>query len=142
MGHIVSMLLVRRESLSILCAAYSFVKECKGKRTWLWESVTKELWCVRALMPLLYTNMRRPWATRVGAFDASPWGHGVCEAAVDQHAVQRTGQVSERCRFRGPLAATVAPREAAEEWEANAEGRHNDNLTKAIALDRDRPWRF
>ena len=71
---------------------------------------------MRAIMPLLYASMKRQWSPRVGAFDASPWGHCTCEADVGVEAARATGQVSERCRFGGPMVATAAPRGAAEDW--------------------------
>ena len=61
--------------------------------------------------------MRRRWSTDIGVYDASPWGYGVVETEWDPAAVTCHGRVSERARFRGPLAAAGAPRDRTLEAE-------------------------
>ncbi|CAK0906122.1 unnamed protein product [Prorocentrum cordatum] len=112
-GHVVALLLLRREALSLLSAVYVFIRSTYDRAQPLWPSCRRELRWVLALLPTVFADMERPWHAEVGAFDASPWGAGVCTARWPLSAVQAAGRQPERLRFRGPLASLVAPRDAA-----------------------------
>ncbi|CAK0844517.1 unnamed protein product [Prorocentrum cordatum] len=112
-GHVVALLLLRREALSLLSAVYVFIRSTYDRAQPLWPSCRRELRWVLALLPTVFADMKRPWHAEVGAFDASPWGAGVCTARWPLSEVQAAGRQPERLRFRGPLASLVAPRDAA-----------------------------
>ncbi|CAK0800855.1 unnamed protein product, partial [Prorocentrum cordatum] len=112
-GHVVALLLLRREALSLLSAVYVFIRSTYDRAQPLWPSCRRELRWVLALLPTVFADMKRPWHSEVGAFDASPWGAGVCAARWPLSAVQAAGRQPGKLRFRGPLASLVAPRDAA-----------------------------
>ncbi|CAK0870750.1 unnamed protein product [Prorocentrum cordatum] len=112
-GHVVALLLLRREALSLLSAVYVFIRSTYDRAQPLWPSCRRELRWVLALLPTVFADMKRPWHSEVGAFDASPWGAGVCTARWPLSAVQAAGRQPEKLRFRGPLASLVAPRDSA-----------------------------
>ncbi|CAK0880230.1 unnamed protein product [Prorocentrum cordatum] len=116
-GHLVSILMLRREGLAMLHSSYEFVQASYSKKQPLWKSVVREMGWVKALLPCLRADTRRPWSEVVTCFDASPWGYGIVETEWDLKDVQRVGRVSERARFRGVLAAEGAPRERTLEQE-------------------------
>ncbi|CAK0886571.1 unnamed protein product, partial [Prorocentrum cordatum] len=112
-GHVVALLLLRREALSMLSSVYVYIRTTYDKAQPLWPSCQQELRWVLALLPTVFADMKRPWHAEVGTFDASPWGAGVCTARWSLSAVQATSRQPEKLRFRGPLASLVAPRDAA-----------------------------
>ncbi|CAK0849230.1 unnamed protein product [Prorocentrum cordatum] len=112
-GHVVALLLLRREALSLLGAVYVFIRSTCDRAQPLWPSCRRELRWALALLPTVFADMKRPWHAEAGAFDASPWGAGVCTAHWPLSAVQAAGRQPEKLRFRGPLASLVAPRGAA-----------------------------
>ncbi|CAK0851102.1 unnamed protein product, partial [Prorocentrum cordatum] len=116
-GHLVSLLMLRRGDLAMLHASYEFARASYTKRQPLWKSVRRELAWVKSLLPCLRAGTTLPWSDVVTCFDASPWGYGIVEAEWDLDSVQRVGRVSERTRFRGLLAAEGAPRERALEQD-------------------------
>ena len=59
------------------------------------------------------------WSNVVSSVDASEWGLGACEAAVDIAKVKEAGKYSERWRFMHPEFAK--PRQAAAAAAAAAE---------------------
>ncbi|CAK0901538.1 unnamed protein product [Prorocentrum cordatum] len=116
-GHLVSILMLRREGLAMLHSSCEFAQASYSKEQPLWKSVAREMGWVKALLPCLRADTRRPWSEVVTCFDAPPWGYGIVETEWDLEDVQRVGRVSERARFRGVLAAVGAPRERALEQE-------------------------
>ena len=109
-GHVVSICMLRRESLSWLHNVYSFMRATAARRQPLWPCVRRELRWARALLPLVVARGRARWAGQVTAIDASPWGFGVVESDADPATVASVGRLRERSRFRGPLAAAGNPR--------------------------------
>ncbi|CAK0877830.1 unnamed protein product, partial [Prorocentrum cordatum] len=116
-GHLVSILMLRREGLAMLRSSCEFVQASYSKKQPLWKSVVRDMGWVKALLPCLRADARRPWSEVVTCFDASPWGYGIVETEWDLKDAQRVGRVSERARFRGALAAEGAPRERMLEQE-------------------------
>ncbi|CAK0899810.1 unnamed protein product [Prorocentrum cordatum] len=116
-GHLVSILMLRRQGLAMLHSSCEFAQASYSKKQPLWKSVVREMGWVKALLPCLRADARRPWSEVVTCFDASPWGYGIVETEWDLKDVQRVGRASERARFRGVLAAEGAPRERTLEQE-------------------------
>ncbi|CAK0819295.1 unnamed protein product, partial [Prorocentrum cordatum] len=114
-GHLVSLLMLRREGLAMLHASCEFVRASYTKRQPLWKSVRRELAWVKSLLPCqpcLRADTTLPWSDMVTCFDASPWGYGIVETEWDLDSAQRVGRVSERARFRGLLDIALAPEPA------------------------------
>ncbi|CAK0904390.1 unnamed protein product [Prorocentrum cordatum] len=117
LGHIVAACVLRREALAMLSACYTFAETSGLKRQALWASAQQELFWVRSLLPCIASEMGKPWSQTVTAYDASPWGYGVVETEWGPEEVASRGRLSERARFRGPLAAAGAPRDRTLEAE-------------------------
>ncbi|CAK0812042.1 unnamed protein product, partial [Prorocentrum cordatum] len=88
-GHLTYVLLLRREVLSLLSASYVFVGKCYSRRVRLWPSARRELTWVRALLPLVWADLRGAWAPSVMAVDASMTGLGAVERSADPRDVGR-----------------------------------------------------
>ncbi|CAK0817574.1 unnamed protein product, partial [Prorocentrum cordatum] len=99
-GHLTYVLLLRREVLSLLSASYVFVSKCYARRVRLWPSVRRELTWMRALLPLVWADLRGAWAPGVMAVGASLTGLGAVERSADPRDVGRIGRVRERWRFK------------------------------------------
>jgi hypothetical protein len=113
-GHLVPILCLRRECLSLLHAAYVFIKTAPlARRVFLWPSVRRELQLILALLPLGVAELGRPWADKVWAVDASPQGYGVVEGSWDAATVGAVGRHRERLRFKRLGPEDGAPRERA-----------------------------
>lgn len=110
LGHLVSILLLRRELLAVLSAAYLFVSTSYGRRQPLWARVKAESRTCLDLLPTVVARKDLPWFPQVLACDASMTGYGVCMATWDPTVVTQTGGMKERARLRGPMATTAAPR--------------------------------
>ncbi|CAK0882535.1 unnamed protein product, partial [Prorocentrum cordatum] len=126
-GHLTYVLLLRREVLSLLSASYVFVSKCYTRRVRLWHSVRRELTWMRALLPLVWADLRGAWAPSVTAADASLTGLGAVERSADPHDVGRIGRVRERWRFKEselwPKARVHAPCVKAASWKTVASRR-------------------
>ncbi|CAK0846614.1 unnamed protein product [Prorocentrum cordatum] len=86
--------------LSLLSASYVFVSKCHARRVRLWPSVRRELTWMRALLPLVWADLRGAWAPSVMAVDASMTGLGAVERSANPRDVGRVGRVRERWRFK------------------------------------------
>ncbi|CAK0829401.1 unnamed protein product, partial [Prorocentrum cordatum] len=82
-GHLTFVLLLRREMLILLSASYLFISKCYARRVRLWPSMRRELSWMRALLPLVWADLRGTWAPSVMA------------------VVGRVGRVRESWRFKG-----------------------------------------
>ena len=107
LGHATRLMLLRRESLSILHACYHFIQTCYHRPTPLWSCVRKELSQIGALLPLLVADTRSPWYGEVFVSDASPTGLGVCSRPLDPSATRQHGRLSEKWRFRAENAVAA-----------------------------------
>ena len=121
LGHLTSILLLRRELLSLLHASYLYVSRSYLKRQPLWPSVREELRQARDLLPTIMGFMDLSWHATVLAVDASKTGFGVVEGDWPLDQVRFVGSLRERARFRGVLASSRRPREALY-FEANGVG--------------------
>ena len=97
--------LVRRETLCLFCATYSFMEMAASAVNRLWPAVVRELIWVSSLLPLMFADLKRPWCTWLYATDAegvserSFGGYGVVRRRVAVETVRQLGQSSERWRF-------------------------------------------
>ena len=99
LGHITWACLLRRESLSVFGACYSFAKRCGKRRAAVWPSVYRELRQTSFILPLMCAQASLPWDDVVLASDSSDSGYGVLERTVGAATAGRWGRVSERWRF-------------------------------------------
>ena len=70
-------MMLRRPSLAVLQHVYRFIRTARGRRFNIWPSVRRELHMLLTLLPLLYTDLRRPFHHRAFASDASELAAGV-----------------------------------------------------------------
>ena len=64
-GHVVHLLMLRRELLALLRAMYDFVGAHYHQRVRVWESVAREAHWLAALLPFSYAKLSRPWDVNV-----------------------------------------------------------------------------
>ena len=104
-GHLVSIMMLRRDLLACLGNVYVFIQKSAGRRQPLWPSVWKEFeWC-RSLLPLAVAHCDLDWSPTVSAIDACLSGFGMTDAVASAADCGAVGTLRERSRFRGPLAA-------------------------------------
>ena len=99
-GHITFAGLFRRESLSVLCASYEFVRKDFKVAEPLWGSVMRELRTFKGLLILLERRMDQQWSTDVWASDACETGHASVQGRWALETVQSVGPWQERWRFK------------------------------------------
>jgi hypothetical protein len=92
-------MLIRRESLSIFCHVYEFIRKHRDSHVFIPKSVRHELEHIRNILPLLRSDMSRAWCPLVHASDASSFGLGVCTRSASLSTVSRFGRFSERWLF-------------------------------------------
>ncbi|CAK0852634.1 unnamed protein product, partial [Prorocentrum cordatum] len=103
-GHLVSMMMLRRDLLSALSAVYQFSRKLGRRRAPTRPSARRELRWAHALLPTIVARSDLQWLPVVTAYDASEWGLGVAESLRGSADVGRAGRLRERARFRGLLA--------------------------------------
>ncbi|CAK0866856.1 unnamed protein product [Prorocentrum cordatum] len=86
-GHITWTTLMRREGLSILQSVYAFVEFAGSTPSTLWQSVRRELWQVRSLLPLLRLDVSV--VTAVFSGNLEPSYLEVSEAEFDEAPFRR-----------------------------------------------------
>lgn len=64
----------------------------------------RELKQLSAVLPLLVTHLNAPWSEAVHAYDASPWGTGVCARELPSREIAEIGGCRGVWRFRHPSA--------------------------------------
>ncbi|CAK0845831.1 unnamed protein product, partial [Prorocentrum cordatum] len=109
-GHLVSMMTLRRDLLSVLSAVYQFSRKLGRRRAPLWPSAQRELSWAHALLPTIVARSDLQWLPVVTAYDASEWGLGVAESLWGSADVGRAGRLRERARVRGLLATAGGSR--------------------------------
>eukprot|EP00969_Alexandrium_andersonii_P243428 10753139-Alexandrium_andersonii.AAC.1 len=80
-------------------------------------------------MPLVYADLRRPWAPTVWATDACETGIGVCSSDWALRSVSEVGSLDERWRSDDPVACR-RPRWHAQQF---AEPQFGDSPAAALA---------
>ena len=112
-GHVTFACLTRRECLSMLSSVYAYSRQLGLARGSLWPSVRRELFWVRSLLPLIFSDVHMEWDACLTASDASPWGWGAGERMLPTATVAQLGRVRERWRFLARRFEAHAPREHA-----------------------------
>ena len=72
-----------------------------------------ELRTAAGILPLLQTNLRRPWSPEIVCTDASPSGWGVCRAPIKASRAAEMGSWNDRWRYRRLDPDEWAPRRRA-----------------------------
>ena len=106
----------------MLGACFKFAVQYGSTTATLSDEVRDELWIIAALLPVLGTDLGRPFATIAFSSDASLRGYALHSTAVSADLVAGAVGLKERWRFREPqfagsVAATFA-RETARHTDA------------------------
>ncbi|CAK0825147.1 unnamed protein product, partial [Prorocentrum cordatum] len=115
--------ILRRCLLSIPHSIYRFIEVAGDSPVKIWPAVARELRWMMALLPLAYTDSKRPWSTRVVATDteganvADNEGFGIVVNPFDLQTVREWGRQSERWRFAVEDAAQARRRALASDGE-------------------------
>ena len=101
LGHLMHVLLLRREMLSLLRNLYDFAAQPPGPPRRLWASAAREAARIAALLPLCVASMRLPFSELVTVSDACPTGFAVCQKRAMPALARSAADRSERSRYRG-----------------------------------------
>eukprot|EP00435_Cladocopium_sp_Y103_P062452 s598_g24.t1 len=112
LGHAMTLCVLNRSGMSVFRALYDFVEKKPNPR-YLNNTERQEVINFIGLVPLLVSDMRRPWSTTVTASDASPEGYGICQSEVTEEEAYNLGKWNERWRFRRLPPGEWKPRQRA-----------------------------
>jgi len=70
-------MLPRRPALATFNAVYHFARKANSHKLRLWPTVKRELRVAMGLVPVLYADIKAPWAPLIVATDASEFGQGI-----------------------------------------------------------------
>ena len=101
-----------RHGMSVFRALYDFVERDPPPRR-LNRVEKQEVLNFIGIVPLLFSDIRRPWSSILTATDASPDGFGVCEREASADTVSSLGEWNERWRFRRLPPEQWGPRQRA-----------------------------
>ncbi|CAK0855530.1 unnamed protein product, partial [Prorocentrum cordatum] len=90
-GHLVSMMMLRRDLFSVLSAVYHISRKLGRSRAPLWPSARRELRWAHAPLPAIVARSDLQWLPVVTAYDALEWGLGVVEGLRGVADVDRVG---------------------------------------------------
>ena len=160
LGHAIYCALLNRSVMPIFHATYKFIPKHYEERVLMWDSVRHEFEAFSGLLPLCFSDWRRPWNGHVSASHASLSGYGVCSRSLDPEIAAEIGRVPEPERFRrgavggaraSALASVLAEEEASHDdsspmglleagWEVNSKFVEVlvDYLPVALSFDRGR----
>ena len=102
LGHVTWAMLMRKECLCLVSAAYRFVSWSGPRRCQLWPAVRREIRWISSILPLLYADTRRQWWGTLYASDSSGGdsggngGFGVCVRGTAAEEVADIGRRSEQ----------------------------------------------
>eukprot|EP00959_Pyramimonas_sp_CCMP1952_P153980 3221420-Pyramimonas_sp.AAC.1 len=99
-GHYTWTTLIRRDGLSLLQSVYAFIEFAGSAPVALWQSVKRELWAIRSVLPLLRLDIADEWHPQLCCSDASDLGIGVVHRRLDPGRVASIGRTCERWRHR------------------------------------------
>ena len=112
LGHAMVVLVLNRSGMSVFRNLYDF--SSRGyRRKMLWESAIRECRTFVGILPLLISDMRRPWSNTVFCSDASPEGYGITERNLDVSTIDQIGLWQERWRYKRTPPDQWRPRERA-----------------------------
>ena len=116
LGHAMCVCSFNRSGISVFRRLYDFVQsDCTPRR--LNEGEVLECKIFAGIIPLLFSDLRRPFSTTITASDASPTGWGLCERELDVADVVGHARWQERWRFRRLDPCEWHPRERALNWD-------------------------
>ena len=99
LGHAMTLCVLNRSGMAVFRRLYDFVEHTSRPRH-LNRLEKQEVANFIGIIPLLFSDMRRPWSPTLTATDASPTGYGVCERHISAQQSQSLGEWSERWRFK------------------------------------------
>ena len=99
LGHAMTLCVLNRSGMAVFRRLYDFVEHTAQPRH-LNRLEKQEVANYIGIIPLLFSDMRRPWSQTLTATDASPTGYGVCEREISAQQSQSLGEWSERWRFK------------------------------------------
>ena len=113
LGHAGFCFLVRRPLLSIFGKVYAFVQAHYCAPAPLWLSVRRELINAAYLLPLAFSDLRRPWSPTVWCVDAAPVVIAAMRSSWATRSVAEVGRLEERWRWNLTGGIGAGPRELA-----------------------------
>ena len=122
LGHAMCVCSFNRSGISVFRRLYDFVQsDCPPRR--LNEGEILECKIFAGIVPLLTSDLRRPFSSTVTASDASPTGWGLCERELHVDDVACHARWQERWRFRRLDPCEWRPRERALNWDPFVDSR-------------------
>lgn len=115
-GHAMVACVLNRNGMAVCRHLYDFISS-DGLPRKLLPSERQECRIFAGLVPLLVSDLRRPWSSSVTCSDASPFGYGVCERELDSAVASSHGRWIERWRFKRLPASEWKPRIRSEGWD-------------------------
>lgn len=85
--------------MSVFRALYDYSAKGFGQQK-LWETAIRECKIFVGILPLLISNLRRPWAKTIVCSDASPSGFGLIQREASEEQIKDVGSWNERWRFK------------------------------------------
>ena len=116
LGHSMVVCVLNRCGMSIFRKLYDFAASNSEPRL-LYPSERSECLIFAGLVPLLVTDLRRPWADVITCTDASPFGFGICERDVQPALARQHGKWLERWRFKRLPPSEWKPRQRSQGWD-------------------------
>ena len=95
-GHVLTLLLLNRLTLSFLGHVYDFVKDLYLRKRPQWPSVRNELALIRGLLPLCRCSIRQTVRSSCYMFDASLEGYAMVEGFFDRIVLENVVRHQER----------------------------------------------
>ena len=132
-GHAGLCFLVRRPLLSIVGKVYASVQAHFCVPAPLWLSVRRELRNAAYLLPLAFSDQRRPWSPTVWCDDAPPRGIAAMRSSWATRSVAEAGRLEERWRWKLAGGIVAGPRELALADVSNDDvGRERKNVPQKL----------
>ena len=99
LGHAMVACVINRSGMSVFRYLYDFVHSgAKPRKLNVKERMECNIFI--GILPLLVSDIRRPWSSTISCTDASPAGWGIVERQIGDSVVQSIGKWQERWRFR------------------------------------------
>lgn len=99
LGHSMVLCVLNRCGMGVFHQLYKFAMSSSGPRC-LNRRERQECYIFAGIVPLLYSDLRRPLEEEIHCTDASPDGFGICSMPCSNEEVSRVARWNERWRFR------------------------------------------
>ena len=96
-----------------MTSLYHFIRDSYWYPQTLWASCRYECWVMASILPILTSDLVRPWSSELVCSDASTSGMGACRTVVEPGVAKALGEWFERWRFRRLDPAEWQPRKRA-----------------------------